>query len=272
MAENILKSGLEGFNSVCITQVASTVLNLVGVEKDSEMADPIPEVLSSCGGFGGCDRVFMYNPDAIAQWIFNRYSKYSNPAKNESRLALEMLSVVPPVTPVCFASMYSGLQPEKHGIRRYEKPILKCATIFDILPKANKKVAIVSTNGDSISLIFLERKIDYFIYSSVKECNEKAKQLIKEDRYDVIILYNTNYDYWMHRSSPTGFLAVHALKNNFKTYLELNNLIKQEWSEKHKTALAFAPDHGCHRMFGILGTHGIEKPCDMNIVHLWNFV
>lgn len=272
MAENILSSGLEKFNTTCITQVAATILNLLGVEKNAEMAAPIPEVLDVAGGFSSCDRVFMYNPDAISQWIFNKYKKFSEAAKSESSLALEMLSVVPPVTPVCFASMYSGLKPEKHGIQSYVKPILKCQTIFDKLPESNKKLAIVSTKGDSISLIFLNRKVDYFIYKSVKECNEKAKQLIKEDKYDVIILYNKNYDYWMHRSSPEGFVALSALKHNFKTYLELNDLLKKEWAGKHKTALAFAPDHGCHRFFGVLGTHGIEKPCDMNIVHLWNLI
>ena len=272
MATNTLKSGLDGFNTTCITQVASTVLNLVGVERATGMANPIPEVMEACGGFGGCDRVFMHNPDGIAQWIFNKYKKFSGAAYQASTLALEMLSVVPPVTPVCFGSMYSGLQPKYHGIQAYEKPVLKCATIFDCLIEAGKKVAIVSTKGDSISLIFLERNMDYFIYKSVSECNKKAKELIKEDKYDVIVLYNTDYDYWMHRSSPTGIPALHALKTNFKTYMELNELIKNDWGNKHKTALAFAPDHGCHRMAGILGTHGIEKPCDMNIVHLWSVI
>ena len=272
MSEKIIDKGLEKFNTICITQIASTILNLIGIEKNSEMAEPINEVLNLYGGFASCDRIFMYNPDAIAQWIFNKYKKYSEPAKKISTGALEMLSVIPPKTPVCFASMYSGLQPEKHGIQKYEKPVLKCTTIFDCLVAAGKKVAIVSTEGDSISLIFLERKMDYFIYKSVKECNDKAKELINEDKYDVIILYNTNYDYWMHRVSPTGFAAVNALKNNFKTYIELTNLLKEKWSGKHKTALSFAPDHGCHRLAGILGTHGINAPCDMNIVHLWNVI
>ena len=272
MSDKILTDGLDKFNSTCITQVAGTILNLLGVEKAPEMAEPIPEILDLYGGFGSCNRVFMHNPDAIAQWIFKKYEKYSEPAKKISSTAVEMLSVIPPVTPVCFGSMYSGLQPEKHGIQKYEKPVLRCTTIFDCLIKAGKKVAIVSTAGDSISLIFLERQMDYFIYKTVTECNEKAKQLIEEDKYDVIVLYNTDYDYWMHRSSPTGFPAVSALKRNFKTYIELNELLKEKWSGKHKTALCFAPDHGCHRMAGILGTHGINEPCDMNIVHLWSVI
>lgn len=58
---------------------------------------------------------------------------------------------MPSVTPVCFASMYSGVMPEIHGIMRYEKPVLKIKTVFDALAAAGKRCAIVSTEGDSIS-------------------------------------------------------------------------------------------------------------------------
>ena len=53
------------------------------------------------------------------------------------------MSMVPPVTPVCFASMYSGLLPEKHGIKEYIKPVLKCRTVFDVVSEKGKKCAIV---------------------------------------------------------------------------------------------------------------------------------
>ena len=306
------------FNKICITQVASTVLSLLGagtvttsagattanaergtVQADSahtsQMAPPIHEVLSkahekfdklgkldklsaesSCAEKQNgqiCDRVVMYNPDAIALWIYNKYyKKYFSRLEANADLMLPMLSVFPPVTPVCFGSMYTGLQPAAHGIQSYTKPVLKCETVFDRIIAAGKKAAIVSTAGDSISLIFLEREMDYFIYKSVKECNEKAAELIKSDKYDLIVLYNTDYDYWMHRSSPTGFPAKNALRKNVAEYIALKTLIQTEWGGKHRTALAFAPDHGCHRLYGLLGTHGINAPCDMNTVHLWSFL
>lgn len=279
--------GLDGFNKICITQVASTVLTLLGAETGSasasatsqtgaEMAPPIPEVLTKAQekfGTGKCDRVVMYNPDAIALWIYEKYyKKYFSRLEENTDLMLPMLSVFPPVTPACFGSMYSGLQPAVHGIQSYTKPVLKCDTVFDRLIAAEKKAAIVSTKGDSISLIFLERDMDYFIYKTVKECNDKAAELIKSDEYDLIVLYNTDYDYWMHRSSPTGLPAKNALKKNVAEYIALKELIQSEWKGKHRTALAFAPDHGCHRWLGLLGTHGINEPCDMNTVHLWSFL
>ncbi len=267
---------MEDFNKICITQVASTILSLLDVSPNEQMAQPVNEVLSAAQkkfGVNKCDRVVMYNPDAIAFWIYKKfYKKYLWQLDSNVDITLPMLSVFPPVTPVCFGSMYSGLQPSEHGIQSYTKPLLKCDTVFDRLIAAGKKAAIVSTAGDSISLIFLERKMDYFIYKTVKECNAKAAELIKKDEYDLIVLYNADYDYWMHRSSPTGLPAKNALRKNVAEYLELKKLIQAEWKDRHRTALAFAPDHGCHRVFGLLGTHGINEPCDMNTVHSWSFI
>ena len=260
----------------CITQVAGTILSLLDVPSDAQMDKPVPEVLDKAQekfAAPKCDRVVMYNPDAIALWIYQKYyKKYFARLEQNTDLIMPMLSVFPPVTPVCFGSMYSGVQPAVHGIQRYTKPVLRCETVFDRLIAAGKKAAIVSTAGDSISLIFLERQMDYFIYKTVKECNDKAAELIKKDEYDLIVLYNTDYDYWMHRSSPTGIPAKIALKKNVAEYIELKELIKAKWQGKYKTALAFAPDHGCHRLYGLLGTHGINEPCDMNTVHGWSFV
>ena len=60
------------------------------------------------------------------------------------------------VTPVCFGTMYTGLSPQEHGIMKYRKPVLQVDTVFDYLVKEKKKAAIISTEGDSISRIFLE--------------------------------------------------------------------------------------------------------------------
>ena len=193
---------MAGLNEICITQTAATVLALLGEKKGTEMAEPDRRVLAQAEklyGAGGCDRVFMYHPDAVAMWIYEKYRAHFAQLEKRAALRLTMRSVVPPVTPVAFASMYSGLQPAQHGIMKYEKPVLGVETVFDRLPEAGKRVAVISTQGDSISLIFLERQVDYFIYPTKQECNEKAMGLIAEDTYDLIVLYNGDYDYYMHR-------------------------------------------------------------------------
>lgn len=266
------------FHKICITRTASTILFLLGVSSPPEAEAPIDEVLhkaidrfSPVNTQAPCDRVFMYNPDAVAMWIYEKYADYFAEMEKGADLKLPMLSVIPPVTPVCFGSMYSGLQPAQHGILKYEKPILKVPTIFDILVKAGKRVAIVSTEGDSISRIFLERQMDYYIYPKKEACNKKALELIAQDRYDCTVLYNGDYDYHMHRRSPEGKRALRALRENIATFQEINTAIRTHW-RAHRTALVFAPDHGCHRSCGFLGAHGINRPCDMNIPHFYSFI
>ena len=43
-------------------------------------------------------------------------------------------------------------------------------------------------------------------------------------------------------------------------------MIKTHW-KKHHTLLGFAMDHGCHEIDGECGSHGLDMPEDLNIVH-----
>lgn len=263
---------MSSFSDHSITQIGPSLLKVLGAEPAPGMAEPV-ESLVSLAQENGCDRVFMYNPDAIASWVYERFIEKFRGCEEVSALRLALDSVYPPVTPVCFASMYSGLEPAEHGIQKYEKPILRCSTVFDVLPKAGKRVAIVSTKGDSISEIFLGRNMDYYIYRTIEDCNDKAEELIRADRHDMIVLYNGNYDYWMHRVSPTGLTARRQLGKNAAQFLRLHDLIKECWKPRgHSTLLGFAPDHGCHRAAFPPGDHGIDRPCDMNIYHLYSFI
>ena len=46
--------------------------------------------------------------------------------------------------------MYTGAQPEVHGIRKYEKPVIRIDTLWDALVRAGKKAAIVADNKCSM--------------------------------------------------------------------------------------------------------------------------
>ena len=37
----------------------------------------------------------------------------------------------------------------------------------------------------------------------------------------------------------------------------------------HNTLIGFAMDHGCHKIDGGCGSHGLDMPEDINIVHLY---
>ncbi len=255
----------------CISSVAASLSTIMGIEppKDAGAANPAFVNMAE-RAFAGrkADRVLMYNPDAIAHYIFARYTDLFQPVLSNTSLALPMQSVMPSVTPVCFASMYSGAMPDIHGIKAYVKPVLTVETIFDACIRSGKKPAIVSTKGDSISMIFLERDMDYFLFDNSDEVNIKAKELIQEDKYDIIVVYNGNFDSTMHRCGPEAPESLEALKKNARVFDELCTLVKENWKE-HDTVVAFAPDHGCHLIDGGAGSHGLDQVEDMLIPHFY---
>ena len=220
--------------------------------------------------FGGekADRIFMYNPDAIAQWIYEKYQVLCREAKEYTDVAVPLCSVMPSVTPVCFGTMYTGAQPEVHGIRKYEKPVITIDTIFDAMIRVGKRPAIISYGNASLSKIYLERKMDYFICNSMHTANAVAAELIAGDEHDFILLYNGNYDSVMHKCGPESTEALAELRANSAMFATISEHIKRHWSG-HNSLVGFAMDHGCHEIDGGCGSHGLDMEEDLNIIHLY---
>ena len=214
------------------------------------------------------DRIFMYNPDAVAQWIYEKYPQLFTQATDRTELQLPYKTVMPSVTPVCFGTMYTGAQPSVHGIQKYEKPVIRIETIFDALIKAGKKVAIIADPKCSIANIFLERDLDYFTYPNYEEVNAKAVELIIKDEHDFIVVYNGNYDSRMHTCGPESIESLGELRTNVRTFGMFDALVAEHW-KKHNTLIGFAMDHGCHEIDGNCGSHGLDMEEDLNIVHLY---
>lgn len=222
--------------------------------------------------FGGekADRIVMYNPDAVAQWIYKKYPEIVKGVKHNTDVEIPLATVMPSVTPVCFATMYTGAQPAVHGIQKYEKPVLKIDTIFDALARAGKKVAIVTAYACSISRIFAGRNVDYYHYEEGNwaTVNATAMELILKDEYDFIVVYNGNYDAEMHKFGPESREALGELRMNDHAYSIICELIKKHW-KNHNTLVGFAMDHGCHEVDGGAGSHGLDMPEDINITHCY---
>lgn len=261
-------------NSISLTSIAASLAKAIDVPPPHEAQAPIEAIsrlVENNTKHGKVDRIFMYNPDAIAMWLYQKYTDYYLPLQDHAKLTLPLRTVMPSVTPVCFGTMYTGAMPEVHGIKTYVKPVIRIDTLFDALIRAGKKCAIVSTEGDSLSHIFLEREMDYFIYPTVDECTSKALELIREDRHDFVLLYNADYDSTMHRHTPEGEESLDVLKKNIQVFDTIAKTIQEHWSG-HETLLGFAPDHGCHEIDGGLGSHGLDMPEDLNIMHFYTVI
>jgi len=262
------------YNSLRITGVAKTITDVMGIGAPKKAEQSIDIIRSSAGAVFNsrkADRVFIYNPDAIALWLFQKYTYLFEKAFLCSDIQIPLLSVMPSVTPVCFASMYTGAMPGVHGIQSYEKPTLETDTVFDAFIRAGMKPVIVSITDASVSRIFLNRDMDYFIYDSTEECNKKAMELIVEDKHNLIVLYNGNYDYIMHRNGTESDKSLNELKNNIETYNIIIRQIERYWNS-HRTMIGFCPDHGCHDIDGNLGSHGLDMAEDMNVIHFYKFI
>ena len=258
-------------NPVSLDTLCAALCYAAGIEAPAQAADANPALsayLDETGAAGKCDRIFMYNPDAIAHWISDKHPDFIEEVKSIAPLALPLRAVMPSVTPVCFGTMYTGAQPEVHGIRACQKPVIKIDTIFDAMLRAGKSCAIVCTDGDSLSRIYNEREIDYFYYPTLDEVNAKAAELIIDDKYDLIVVYNGDYDGTMHRWGTEHPLSLGALRANSHAFAMFASLIGMHW-QKHTTLLGFAMDHGCHDIDGGCGSHGLDMDEDLDILHFY---
>ena len=261
-------------NTNSLDTLCAALCYAAGIEAPQQAADANPDLcayLDKMEAAGKCDRIFMYNPDAVAHWISDKYPDFITEVKKLAPLALPLRAVMPSVTPVCFGTMYTGAQPEVHGIRSYTKPVITIDTIFDAILRAGKKCAIVCTDGDSLSRIYNERDMDYFYYPTLDEVNAKAAELIMQDQHDLIVVYNGDYDATMHRWGTEHPLSLGALRSNSHAFAMFASLITSHW-QNHKTLLGFAMDHGCHDIDGGCGSHGLDMDEDLDILHFYSVI
>ena len=275
----------ELFNSIPITGISRTITDVAGIEAAKKAGPGINIILNSAKKAfknDSADRVFIYNPDAVALWLFQKYTARFEDVILKTNIQIPVLSVMPSVTPVNFASMYTGVTPDVHGIQKHEKPVVKTDTVFDAFLRAGRKPAIISTGTNSMSMIFRERDMDYFIYDTVGECNQKALEVVEEDKHDLIVLYNGNYDSNTHHYGPESEEALNALEENIATYSKIVSHIETHW-KGHRTMVGFCPDHGCHALVGEeqvmtaagyikLGGHGLNIADDMNVIDFYRFI
>ncbi|MBN1682733.1 hypothetical protein JW865_04180 [Candidatus Bathyarchaeota archaeon] len=238
----------------------------------SSLAEPSEIILNYAERVVGKDiieKTFIYAPDAIGTSLYNDYKDQFKEVESICPFKIELNAELPTYTPVCFGSMFTGSPPEVHGIKKYEKPVLKCDTIFDTLSRANKKVAIVAVKNSSIDTIFKNRNIDYYSLEYDPQVNEMTDLLILGQNYDFILTYNQEYDDVMHSTTPRDPLALKAFNNHLKAFTKLANSFNKK-NRKYNRIIVFAPDHGTHidATTG-KGSHGTDLPEDVEVNHFW---
>ncbi|OGV58210.1 MAG: hypothetical protein A2X49_03340 [Lentisphaerae bacterium GWF2_52_8] len=216
-------------------------------------------------------RCLLFAPDAIGTHLGRKIPGHFAKIREITPFGADLRAVLPAKTPVCFASMFTGAPPEKHGIQSYEKPVLTCDTLFDALLREGKRIAIVSVRNSSIDLIFRKRAISYFSEDYDHQVTSRAISLIEAGEHDVILAYQQEYDDTLHASTPSSEKALQAAKNHFTAFMKIAQAFNEQW-RKCDRLIAFIPDHGAYVAPGNgRGSHGEDITDGMELKHFYGF-
>ena len=256
-----------------IGDVTPTVCALMGVEEPSGCgATPIAAVVDQAfrvtGKEGKMEKVLIFCPDAVGEVHRQKYPEKLARVEKLAGFRFKSASVMASVTPVCFATIFSGASPEVHGIKTYAKPVLTVETLFDVLAKAGKNVAVISRNGCSIDKIFRNRDVDYFSFRTDAAIHRQTRKLLEDSDYDVIISYYMDYDDLSHKFGPHAKKPVNALETGVQYFETLVSDVDKYWKDFDRTVI-WAPDHGNHVIDETSGGHGSNIPEDMVVNHFY---
>ena len=263
----------EHFNCFPLKHFAGIVADCMGIKLPDSFAPGISwvsDILKARLG-GAADRAVLYHADAVGQYIWQQYTDLLAPVYMHTSIAVPFVSTVTSVTPVAHASMYTGMDPEGHGIRTYVRPRLDCVTLYDVLLELSKKVAIVAQQDSTFLHIFAGRDMDYFECANAVEVQRKTLELIGSDRYDVISVHTFDYDNAAHAYGPESKEGLNAVALEAEGFRKLAEAL-EKYRGKHRILLSYSPDHGQHPIPGNRGAHGDTCNEDMNILHFFGTV
>lgn len=258
------------YNLYSLKHFSGIVAECMGMTLPENFAPSIPwvsNILKDRLG-GKADRVVLYHADAVGHYIWQKYTNLFAPVYMYSNMSVPFLSTVESVTPVAHATMYTGMDPEGHGIKTYDRPKLTCTTLFDLWLEEGKKVAIVAQKDSTFLHIFAGRNLDYFEEECGIEVQERALKLIEEDKYDIISIHTFDYDNAAHKFGPESKQALNAVSLEAEGYMRIAQALEEN-ANGRRTLLTYSPDHGQHLLPGGNGQHGSKQIEDMNIVHFF---
>jgi 2-polyprenyl-3-methyl-5-hydroxy-6-metoxy-1,4-benzoquinol methylase len=253
------------------TAVAPTICRLFRlpppVESTAAALEPVTAAANMAHGRSRADRVLVFAPDAVGRAFLDARAELLGRVRRVAPLGVELRSVLPTKTPVCFASMFTGAAPAVHGIRQYQKPVVRIETVFDVLARSGLRTAIVAVKDSSTDLIFRGREVDYFSEPYDPDVVARCLELIEQDRHHLVLAYVQEYDDAVHASTHDSTQAVAAAERHVTQFERLAAAAGKRWSTWNR-ALVFAPDHGAHTVNG-KGTHGDDIPEDTELLHFW---
>ena len=256
------------YNKFHLSAFAGTVADVMGTSLPDTYAPGInwvSQILKEKLG-GNAEKAVLYHADAVGMYIWQKYTPLFAQVYKHTCMAVPFVSTVESVTPVAHASMYTGLEPEAHGIQTYVRPQLHCDTLFDAWLREGRRVAIIAQTDSTFLHIFAGRQLDYFEKPNAISIQEKALELISKDEYDIISIHTFDYDKAAHQYGPESKEGLNAIAIEAQGFDDIASAVEHTG---HKTLLTYSPDHGQHLLPGGNGSHGSKMIEDMNILHFF---
>lgn len=258
-------------NRPSIATATPTIAALLGISPPSSCHAPVLEriVAAANAAFDGrrAARLLVFAPDAFGDCLEESCPSVFSDFRDARTVSVPLRAELPPKTPVCYASIFTGARPSVHGIAKYEKPVLKCDTLFDALSRAGRKAAIVAVEGASMDRIFRERPIDYFSEEYDSGVTNRTVALLCAGVHDFIVSYVQAYDDSLHRTGPFAAASLQAARATAAKYSIVRTAFDRYWSA-YDRVLIIAPDHGGHAT-PTGGDHSDDTPGDMHVNHFY---
>src|ERR1051325_10846305 len=101
-----------------VASVTSTVCDLFGIPRPAQCVAPPFSEVAAFAARRTVTKALVFAADAIGAHLVRSYAETFDLVARHAPTSVEACAVMPSVTPVCFASMFTGAPPETHGIRR----------------------------------------------------------------------------------------------------------------------------------------------------------
>ena len=251
-----------------MTDVAPTVSAVLGLPVPSRACGSPLE--SAASALAGAARVAVLVPDGLGLYAWNLW-RSEMPFLEGLRAAagVTLASVMPSITPVNFATMVTGADPDGHGIRSFHDDFA-CETLFDVVRASGGKSAGIGFGGYTGSEL-LGRSAD--IWGKVDGGTDDAianaiLEIAGRSRPEFLIAQLGRVDDAFHRHGPSSSEVVPMLRETDRRL----RLVVERLAGFDYGILILA-DHGHHDVdepsLGLRGTHGTESPEDCLVPCTW---
>ena len=245
---------------------ASILADVLGFARPGfATAEPSDDVARA---LGRADRALVVAPDAMGDHLWRRRPDLRNRFAAAAPVEVVVTAPQPSVTPVCYSTTFTGGGPDRHGITRYEKPVLTCDTVFDAAHRGGRRVAVVAVADSSIDLLFRRPFVDHIPQEDDAAVVEATVDVLDAGEHDLVVAYLSSYDDFQHRHGPFGDEAVAAAERVTAAVEACVEAARRAWAA-HRWLCALLPDHGAHLRPDGRGDHDGSDPVDLEVTQFY---